>query len=128
MVRSVSFGITDYGGAQVRKRLCLVMTRKNVMTTSIENTNGSEMIGNTGWSWQDAASEAKDAARMHRLFPRNGRGNRRNRSRNRRNDVGLMVTNPARFERETGWTPEAALQMAFDERKEDRIFGRRQGL
>jgi hypothetical protein len=94
------------------------------MTTNIETTNGSnEMIGNTGWSWRDAASEAKQTAREHRLFPRNSR-----RRRNRRSpQLGLMVTNPARFERVTGWTPEAALEMALECRKEDRIFGGRRG-
>jgi hypothetical protein len=93
--------------------------------TNIETTNGSnemnEMIGNTGWSWRDAASEAKQTAREHRLFPRNSR----RRSNRRSPQLGLMVTNPARFERETGWTPEAALEMALECRKDARIFGRR---
>lgn len=96
------------------------------MTTNIETTKGSnEMIGNTGWSWQDAASEAKQTAREHRLFPR---GSSRRRSRSRRSqELGLMVTDPARFQRETGWSPEDALAMALECRKEDRIFGGRQG-
>jgi len=93
------------------------------MTNNIVNTNGNdEMIGNTGWSWRDAASEAKQTAREHRLFPRNSR--RRRTGSRRSQHVGLMVTDPARFERETGWTPEAAVEMALELRKEDRIFGR----
>jgi hypothetical protein len=42
-----------------------------------------------------------------------------------RPEVGLMVTDPARFTKETGWTPEDALAMALELRSERIHFGTR---
>lgn len=89
---------------------------KNITTTG----NGGDLIPGTNWTYAAAASMAKEVSREHRLF-----GNRSNRRRRaKRNDVGLMVTNPSRFTELTGWTPEDALEMALEHRRDERIFGR----
>jgi hypothetical protein len=84
--------------------------------------NGNDIIPGTNWTYAAAASMAKEVSRENRLF--GNRSNRRRRSASKRNDgVGLMVSNPDRFTAETGWTPEDALEMALDIRRENRIFG-----
>ncbi|MCC7530231.1 MAG: hypothetical protein IT342_17035 [Candidatus Melainabacteria bacterium] len=87
---------------------------------AITTGNGNDIIPGTNWTYADAAAMAKEVSRERRLF-----GNRSNRRRHaKRNDgVGLMVSDPARFTAETGWTPEDALEMALDIRREERIFG-----
>ncbi|MBX9950394.1 MAG: hypothetical protein K2Y39_14600 [Candidatus Obscuribacterales bacterium] len=92
-------------------------TNTNITTTG----NGDDLIPGTNWTYAAAASMAKEVTRENRLF-----GNRSNRRRRaKRNDgVGLMVSAPTRFTAETGWTPEDALEMALEHRREARIFGR----
>lgn len=92
------------------------------MKNAIGNTsNGNDIIPGTNWTYAAAASMAKEVSREDRLF--GNRRNRRRRSAKRNDGLGLMVTDPARFTAETGWTPEDALEMALDIRREERIFG-----
>jgi hypothetical protein len=93
------------------------------MKNAIGNTtgNGNDIIPGTNWTYAEAAAMAKEVSRENRLF--GNRSNRRRRSAKRNDGVGLMVTDPARFTAETGWTPEDALEMALDIRRENRIFG-----
>ncbi len=94
------------------------------MKNAIGNTtgNGNDIIPGTNWTYAEAAAMSKEVNRENRLF--GNRNNRRRRSASKRKDgLGLMVTDPARFTAETGWTPEDALEMALDIRREDRIFG-----
>ena len=95
------------------------------MNANIITTNGglSDIIPGTTWTYGDAASMAKEVARENRLFG-NGRNTRRRRT-ERRSDVGLMVTDPARFTAETGWTPEDALAEAIEHRRDARLYGTR---
>jgi hypothetical protein len=83
-------------------------------------TRDADVIPGTGWTYAAAASMAKEVARENRLFG-NGRTSRRRRT--VRPEVGLMVTDPARFTAETGWTPEDALSMALELRSERIHFG-----
>ena len=93
------------------------------MKNAIGNTtgNGNDIIPGTNWTYAEAAAMAKEVSRENRLF--GNRSNRRRLSAKRSDRVGLMVTDPARFTAETGWTPEDALEMALDIRRENRIFG-----
>ncbi len=92
--------------------------------TSIGNGNnglvGTPIPGVVGWTYESAASMAKETSREDRLF-----GNRRNRSTRRspRPEVSLMNTDPARFTAETGWTPEDAMEMALELRSDRIHFG-----
>jgi hypothetical protein len=88
---------------------------------AITTGNGNDIIPGTNWTYAEAAAMAKEVSRENRLF--GNRSNRRRLSAKRSDGVGLMVTDPARFTKETGWTPEDALEMALDIRREDRIFG-----
>ena len=92
-------------------------TNMNITTTG----NGDDLIPGTNWTYAAAASMAKEVSRENRLF-----GNRSNRGRRakRSDGVGLMVSDPARFTVQTGWTPEDALEMALEHRRDERIFGR----
>ncbi|MBC7999804.1 MAG: hypothetical protein IAF58_17755 [Leptolyngbya sp.] len=100
------------------------MNASTINTTTIGNGNhglvGTPIPGVAGWTYESAASMAKETSREDRLF-----GNRRNRSTRRapRPEVSLMASDPARFTAETGWTPEDALAMALELRSERIHFG-----
>lgn len=100
------------------------MNASTINTTTIGNGNnglvGTPIPGVVGWTYESAASMAKETSRENRLF-----GDRRNRSTRRapRPEVSLMASDPARFTAETGWTPEDAIEMALEAQRERRIFG-----
>ena len=67
---------------------------------------------------------AKDYARDHR--GENVPVSSKSRRRRSRKVASVKVKGVSAFERETGWTPGAAVDMACEARLEERLFGRTQ--
>jgi hypothetical protein len=92
------------------------------MNTNLTTAGQNDVIPGTGWTFADASSMAKEVARDNRLF---GKGRTSRPRRTVRPEVGLMVSDPARFTAETGWSPEDAMSMALEQRSDRIHFGTR---
>ncbi|GEM_PF-2677033 len=87
-------------------------------------TSTGEMLGNTGWTVEAAASMAKEVARENRLFGDRSHRSSRKPARRTRPEPTARELSPAEFTRLTGWTLEDAMAEALELRKERRLFGR----
>ena len=92
------------------------------MTTNENNTMTAQKLADfeaqTGWSYADAADEANEIRREHRIF-----GNRANGFQGVATRRGRRMSYAQRFEAITGWTLDAAREMAWELQRERRIFG-----
>lgn len=100
------------------------MTKIETITAGNVNA-GTPIPGVVGWTYEDAASEAKRVSREHRLFGNPSRSRRRKPRRVMSLESGVVSLSDPNFQALTGWTPEAALEMYFEIQRENRIFGSR---
>jgi hypothetical protein len=77
------------------------------------------MIPGTGWTWSDAASEAKQCAREARLHGTHRSSRRSSRLSNQERSASYA----ANFLKQTGWTLADALSEAIDCARERRLHG-----
>ncbi len=76
----------------------------------------------TGWTPEDAIAMAFEARTDLRLFG-NRAGNKPTRLTSAPNAGRKVLMRRSQLEEQTGWTPEAAMAMAFEARSDRRLFG-----
>jgi hypothetical protein len=81
-------------------------------------SNASDIIPGTNWTYADAASMAKECMREERLF-----GNKSRKAHSPRRTRLTATQRAAAFLKQTGWTIEDAASMAKSCMRDRRLFG-----